>query len=150
MSLGMENYLLTFLRRPRFCSLELPRSVILVYSRLCLGHHNLLPKHLFRLSLNFSSFCSLHYDEVICNFHHILINCPLTSIRNRFLSCLCSLGYFFRDNQLLNSCSQSNILFIYFQSWFFNLSFIFIFIFNISVFVFVLYYYLFILLISVM
>lgn len=54
-----------------FQGLDLPRQLIVVYSRVHFGY-NLLPNHSFRLFFNLSPLCSLHHDEIICNLYHIL------------------------------------------------------------------------------
>jgi len=62
----------------KFPLLYLPRSTIVKFCRLRLGHY-LLPYHSFRISLNSSPFCTLHTSDAYCNICHIIFSCPSLS-----------------------------------------------------------------------
>jgi len=91
-------------KHPWFKDLEISRHLIVSYTRLRIGH-SLLPHHSSKLNLNSSPLCTLHHDESICDFDHILFNCPsLLTSRQLLFSFLSSLGYISPDsNLLLNS-----------------------------------------------
>lgn len=75
----------TIPRHPWFVKQPLDRSHIVRFARLRLGH-NLLPAHAFHLDLNNSLLCTRHAEETICDFSHILADCPsLSNSRSKLL-----------------------------------------------------------------
>uniref|UniRef100_A0A2H8TL40 RNA-directed DNA polymerase from mobile element jockey n=2 Tax=Melanaphis sacchari TaxID=742174 RepID=A0A2H8TL40_9HEMI len=58
-----------------FYNLDLPRSIIVRFNRLRVGH-SLLPDHAYKLGLNDSPLCTLHITESICDISHLLFDCP--------------------------------------------------------------------------
>jgi len=73
-----------------FYNLNLPRSTIIRFNRLRVGH-SLLPEHAYKLGLNDSPLCTLHSTESVCDISHLLFNCPSlltkrTSLMNYFIS----------------------------------------------------------------
>jgi len=58
-----------------FYNLDLPRSTIIRFNRLRVGH-SLLPDHAYKLGLNDSPLCTLHLTESICDISHLLFDCP--------------------------------------------------------------------------
>ncbi|KAL4156135.1 hypothetical protein QTP88_000170 [Uroleucon formosanum] len=91
-------------KHPWFKDLEISRHLIVSYTRLRIGH-SLLPHHSSKLNLNSSPLCTLHHNESICNFEHIIFDCPsLFNNRQLLFSYLSSFGYISPDsNLLLNS-----------------------------------------------
>jgi len=55
-----------------FYNLDLPRSIIVRFNRLHVGH-SLLPEHAYKLGLNDSPLCTLHITESVCDISHYLI-----------------------------------------------------------------------------
>ena len=93
-------------KHPWFKDLEISRHLIVCFTRLRIGH-SLLPYHSFKLNLNSSPLCTRHHEESICDFDHILFNCPsLFYSRQLLFSFISSFGYISPDsNLLLNSRS---------------------------------------------
>ncbi|KAL4142166.1 hypothetical protein QTP88_004679 [Uroleucon formosanum] len=58
-----------------FYNLDLPRSSIVRFNRLRVGH-SLLPDHAYKLGLNDSPLCTLHTSESVCDISHLLFDCP--------------------------------------------------------------------------
>jgi hypothetical protein len=85
-----------------FKNLDLQRSQIIQFNRLCIGH-SLLPSHSFNLGLNNSSLCTLHLIECICDLPHILFTYPtLISERQALINSLRSLNCSFNLHSILN------------------------------------------------
>lgn len=96
--------------QPWFQDLDIDRYIIVLYSRLRLGH-NLLPFHAFKLGLNHSSACLLgNCREDSCDLSHLLFDCPTIafnrhSLKSIFASCNTNFSY-------IHSLTSSNVLLI--------------------------------------
>jgi len=58
-----------------FNNLNSPRSTIIQFNRLRTGH-TLLPAHAYKLGLNDSPLCTLHFNKKVCDLPHFLFDCP--------------------------------------------------------------------------
>jgi len=86
-----------------FNNLDLQRSHIVQFNRLCIGY-SLLPSHSFNLNLNNSPLCTLHLSECICDFSHTLFTCPaLKSERLILINYLWSLDFPFNLHSIRNA-----------------------------------------------
>ena len=75
-----------------FYNLDLPRSTIVRFNRLRVGH-SFLPEHAYKLGLNDSPLCTLHITESFCDISHLLFDCPsLYSKRTSLINYIKSLN----------------------------------------------------------
>jgi len=82
-----------------FKDLDLSKRLIVSFSCLRIGHT-------YKLNLNSSPLCTRYQEQFICDFEHIIFNCPfLLSSRLLLFSLLSSLVYIAPESGLLNSCS---------------------------------------------
>ena len=97
------------LKNTWFNDLNLPRSLIVQFNRLRMGH-TLLPGHSYKLGLNDSPFCTLHLYECVCDLPHILFVCPaLHGKRLILISSLQSLNIPFNLQSILNTKCKMTI-----------------------------------------
>jgi len=96
--------------QPWFQSLNGSRSIIVLYSRLRIGH-NLLPNHAFMLGLNQSPAYTLpNCGDDYCDFRYLLISCPyLHSSRNSLKIIFHALSINFSYTEALSSNNLSLI-----------------------------------------
>jgi hypothetical protein len=78
----------SLIKKTWFFNLDLPRSTIVRFNRLRVGH-SLLPDHAYKLGLNNSPLCTLHLTESVCDISHLLFDCPsLYTKRLSLFNCL--------------------------------------------------------------
>jgi hypothetical protein len=106
-----KHTVLVILRLPWFKSLNIPRHLIVAFTHLRIGH-SLLSHNSFKLSLNSSPLCNWHYKVTICNFNHLIFNCPSLLLNSQLLFLfLYFLGYITPNSNLrLRSIKKFSLL----------------------------------------